>query len=142
MTTTKPRRHEANYKGLLRVFVFSWLKHCFAWMLLLRGHAGRPDGTLGFTHRAHAFKCELLDPLSLVRLRRIQVAFRVGGDAVHGVELAGLPSAIAEARQLGHRRAIEHMDFLVGAIGEEEVLLLWIFREGDVPRRAVAERVL
>src|SRR5438270_12550830 len=34
------------------------------------------------------------------------------------------------------------MDLLIGAIGEEEVLLLRIFREGDVPRRAVAERVL
>src|SRR5579862_3642918 len=34
------------------------------------------------------------------------------------------------------------MDLLIGSVGEVDVLLLRIFREGDVPNRAVAESVL
>ncbi len=50
---------------------------------------------------------ELLDAFALVRLDGVEVALGVGRDAVHGVELAGLPAAVAErssARRATHGR--------------------------------------
>ena len=63
-------------------------------------------------------------------------------DAVDGEELAGLAAAVAEAREDLQRLAQHDVDLLVLAVGEEQVLLLRILREGDVPDRAVAERLL
>ena len=61
-------------------------------------------------HGADALVVELLHALALVRLDRVEVALRVGRDAVHGVELTGLPAAVAEARQLVERLAVEDVD--------------------------------
>ena len=49
---------------------------------------------------------ELLQAPALVGLGRVDVALRIGRDAVDGEELAGLPAAVAEARQDLQRLAI------------------------------------
>src|SRR5262249_5134790 len=79
--------------------------------------------------------------LAAVGFGREDVALRVGGDAVHGVELAGLAAAIAEAGQNLHGVALYDVDLFVGAIGEGYVLLLWVFGERDVPHRPIAQGV-
>src|SRR5437868_5062943 len=61
---------------------------------------------------------------------------------MHGVELAGLTSAVAEATDDLESLAVQDVDPLVGAIGNIQEPLLRIFREGYVPNRSVAERVL
>src|SRR3954462_13915322 len=105
---------------------------------LVSGRLRRPDRALvrlgpGRETLVH----KLLQTLAAVRLGRIEVALRVGGDAVDRVELPGLTPAVAEAGELGERRAIEHVDLLVGAVGQVHVLLCPVLREGDVPHRAV-----
>src|SRR5689334_5444565 len=111
--------------------------------------ASRPALLLGpdhplflLRHRREALVDELLHALALVGLGCIDVALRVGRDAVDGVELAGLPAAVAERGEFGHRQSIEDMNLLVGAVGEVEVFLVAILREGNVPHGAVALRVL
>src|SRR5581483_3936366 len=55
---------------------------------LLRGaRPARPDGALLVGHRPDALVDKLLDALSFVGFGRVQVALRIGGDAVDGVEL-------------------------------------------------------
>src|SRR5437868_15232497 len=61
---------------------------------------------------------------------------------MHGVELAGLTSAVAEATDDLESLAVQDVDPLVGAIGNIQEPLLRIFREGYVPHRSVAQRVL
>src|SRR5439155_6379591 len=85
---------------------------------------------------------KLLQPLTAIRFGRVEVALRVGRDAVDGVELSRLAAAVAKRRQLGERFAIEDMDLFVRAIRQVEILLLRILRERNVPRRSVALRVL
>src|SRR5262249_1271120 len=106
------------------------------------GFRGPDRALILLGHRAETFVDKLLQPLTAIRLGRVDVALRVGRDAVHGVELPRLTAAVAEAGELGQRLAIEDVNFLVGAVGEIQILLLRIARERDVPRRAVAERVL
>src|SRR4030095_7454715 len=77
------------------------------------------DGTDALVH-------ELLDALSLVGLGRVEVALRVRRNAVHREELARLAAAIAEARQDLQRLAIHHVDPLVLAVPQKEVLLLGV----------------
>ncbi len=104
----------------------------------------RPDrrpGSVLVTGR-HPLVHEPLEALSLVRLGRVEVALRVDRDAVHAVELPGLPAAVAERRQLLQRLAIDDAHFLVHAVGHEDVLLLRVLRERDVPHRAGVLRVL
>src|SRR5581483_3607449 len=57
--------------------------------------------------RREPFVDEFLDALTAIGFRRVDVALRVGGDAVHAVEFARLPSALAERRQHLERLAIE-----------------------------------
>src|SRR5256885_3958957 len=90
-------------------------------------------------HRANALVDELLQALALVGLGRVEVALRVGGDAVHAEELAGLAAAVAETGQLLQRLAQDDAHLLVAAVGHENVALLRIAREGDVPDRAFAQ---
>src|SRR3954463_9843367 len=110
---------------------------------LLRRSA-RPHGTLvlALRDRLHALVEEALQAAAVVGLGRIDVALRVGGDAVNGEELPGHLAALAEAGEDLARPAIEDPYFLVVAIGEVDELLLRVIRKGDVPRRAVAERLL
>ena len=58
---------------------------------------------------------------------------------MHAEELAGLPPAVAEARQDFHRGALDDVHFLVHAVGKVDELLLWVFRKSDVPRRATTQ---
>src|SRR5471030_2140630 len=102
-----------------------------------------PDGALiRLRHRCETLVDKLLQTLTAVRLGRIDVALRVGRDAVHRVELPGLAAAVAEGGELGQRQAIEHVHLFVGAVRQVEVLLRGVLREGDVPHGAVAERRL
>ena len=95
-----------------------------------------------FRDRPQAFVDKLLHALPAIGLGGEDVALRIGGDAVHGVEFAGLPAAFAEARQDFERFALQDVDLFVRAIGQIDVLLLRILREGDVPHRSVAQRSL
>ena len=90
----------------------------------------------------HALVHELLHALAAIGLGREDVALGVGGDAVHGIEFAGLPSAVAEAGQNLQRLAVDNVDLLVRAVGQIDVLLLRVLGERDVPDRAVAQGVL
>src|SRR6185312_17247511 len=105
------------------------------------GLLGRPyRSLLRLRHRREPFVDELLQAAPLVGLGRIDVALRVDGDAVDREPLARLPAAVAEAGEDLHAGAIEDVDLLVLAVGQEQVLLLRILRERDVPHRSVAER--
>src|SRR6266705_5651222 len=84
------------------------------------GAGARPDRALILALRdaVHALVQEPLQAPPVVGLGRVEVALRVGGDAVHGVELPGLLAAVAEARQDFERLPIENPDALVFAVGE------------------------
>src|SRR5262245_8658669 len=69
-----------------------------------------------FRDGAQTLVHELLNAFSFVGFRRVQVALRVGGNAVHGIEHPRLTSAVAEAGQDLERGAIHDVDLLVGAI--------------------------
>src|SRR5881409_4343998 len=67
--------------------------------------AGWPGGA--FVLRRHWTKAsvrELLDALSAIGLRCVDIAFGVGRDAVQRIPLAGLPAAAAKAVDLGQCR--------------------------------------
>lgn len=70
------------------------------------------------------------------------VALRIRSDAVYGVEFTRLPPAVAEAGHHFERFSVDDPDLLVGAVRQEDVLLLRIFRKRDVPNRAVPQGVL
>ena len=61
---------------------------------------------------------------------------------MHGIKLARLPAAIPKAGQNLERVAQHDVDLLIRAICQEDVLLLRIFGERDVPDRAIAPRIL
>src|SRR5258708_32021149 len=108
--------------------------------LFIKPLAARPDYALAaLAHRTHALVDELLQALALVGLGRIDVALRVGGDAMHAEELAGLAAAVAKGGQLLDRLSHDDAHLLVAAVGHENVALLRVFREGDVPDRAFAQ---
>src|SRR2546422_7561830 len=75
-------------------------------------------------HRREAFVDELLQASSFVRFSRIDIAFRIRRDAVNSIELAGLPSAIAETRQHLEIVPLNNINLLVPAIGQINILLL------------------
>ena len=58
---------------------------------------------------------------------------------MHGVELAGLASSVAEAGEDFQRSAKHDVHLLVGAVSKINVFLLWIFGERDIPDRAVTQ---
>src|SRR5437660_7652275 len=91
--------------------------------------------------RLDALVDELLHALTLVGLGRVEVALGIRRDAVHTVELAGLPSAVAERGELLERVAQDHADPFVLAVGQEHEALVGIPRERDVPYRAGAARI-
>jgi hypothetical protein len=78
----------------------------------------------------------------VIGLSRKDVAFRIRGDAVYGIEFARLPPAVAETRDHFERFAVDDPDLLVGPVRQEDVFLLGIFRKSDVPNRAVPQGVL
>src|SRR5439155_23608299 len=70
--------------------------------------------------RAHAVIDEFLHALAFVRLGRVEVPLRIGGDAVHAVELARLAPSVAEIRNLLQGLAQDDAHLLVLAVGEED----------------------
>src|SRR5437660_11745787 len=103
----------------------------------------RPQYTLVFLgDRTESFVDELLDALAAIGFPCVDISFRIGGDAMHAVEFAGLAPTFTECSQDLKGLAIENMHAIILAVGEVEVLLLRISREGDVPSRAGAKRPL
>src|SRR6185503_20640563 len=95
--------------------------------------SSRPYGSLLLArHGAEPFVDELLETLSFVGFGRVEIAFRIHGDAVDGVELSRLSSAITKAGELFERVAAQDADLHVVAIGQVEIGLGRILRERDV----------
>src|SRR5678809_190381 len=104
--------------------------------------SSRPYGSLLLTrHGAEPFVDELLQTLSFVGFRGVEVALRVHGDAVHGVELPRLASTVAEAGELFERIAAQDADLHVVAVGHVQIRLRRILGEREVEHGAVAEAV-
>src|SRR5438477_9058583 len=97
-------------------------------MSLTRGGRPRPDGPLIRSRRAHSSVHEFLQPLTFPGLGCVQVAFGINGNTVHAIELAGLPSAVTETRDILQRLAIDNVDLVVHPVRHEDVFLLRIFR--------------
>src|SRR5437879_5090025 len=76
------------------------------------------DALILLRDRRHPLVQKLLDALAAVGLGREDVAFRIRGDAVDGVEFAGLTAAIAEAGEDLHGVALDDVHLLVRPIGE------------------------
>src|SRR5262245_32938577 len=97
----------------------------------------RPDRALVLrVHRGEALVDELLETLSFVGFRRVDVPLRVDGDAVYPEPLAGVAAAITKAREVLHRGTLDDVDPVVLAVGDIDKALLRVLREGDVPDRA------
>src|SRR5215471_2271027 len=93
-------------------------------------------------HRADALVVELLHALTFVGLGRVEVPLRIRSDAVHAVELARLPPAVAERSDFLKRLANDDAHPLVLAVGQHDEALLRVLGEHDVPHRAGAPGVL
>src|SRR3970282_1255916 len=100
----------------------------------------RPQDALVLrSDRGHSLVDELLNALPFVGFRGVDVALRIGGDAVHAVELTRLPPAGAEAGEDFELLPVDDVDLLVLAVGEVDVPLLGVSGEGDVPDRPASE---
>src|SRR5690606_41854010 len=69
-------------------------------------------------YRRHSLVHELLQSLTFVGFDGIYVAFRIRGQVVHSVELAGISPAVAETRQDLERLALDDVDLHVLAVGK------------------------
>src|SRR5215467_3072986 len=85
---------------------------------------------------------EPLHALTAIRFGCVDVALRIRRDAVDGIELSGLPTAVAKARQGFQRITQQNVDLLIRSIDEVDVLLLRILRKGDIPYRTVTQSSL
>jgi hypothetical protein len=74
-------------------------------------------------------------------LRRVEGALRVNRDVVHPLKLAGLAPVTAPLREHLSILARKRVDLAIGAVGDEDELLLRIDRQHQVPDRAVGERL-
>src|SRR4029079_5387882 len=83
-----------------------------------------------------SFQDELLHAFAFEIFPRVDVAFRVDGDAADAVERARIASAVAEAADDFEGVAARDEDLLIVSVGNIEVALLRIARKGDVPDRA------
>src|SRR4051795_4078661 len=87
-------------------------------------------------------KLELLDALSGIDLGGIDVALRIDRHGVNPVELAGVAAVMAEAADHAAVVALQHANLIVLAIGAEQIALLRIRPDRNIPHRTVSERVL
>src|SRR5258706_10151633 len=77
----------------------------------------RPDDALVFLgHRRQAFIHEALHALAAISFGGVDVALRIHGDAMHTVELPGLPSALTKSRQNFERLPVENVNPVILAI--------------------------
>src|SRR5436309_15756214 len=103
----------------------------------------RPNRSLIlFRDGTQTFVQEPLHALASIGFRCIDVALGIGCDAVHGIELAGLASSVAEAGEDVERVAERNGDLFVRTVGEVAISLSGIFGERDVPNRPVTQRSL
>src|SRR5437879_1764735 len=86
------------------------------------------------------FVNEFLHALSVIGLRGEDIAFRIGGDAVHAIKFARLASALAEGSENLKRIAQNDVHPVVLTVGKIDIGLLRILREGDIPGRPGTER--
>src|SRR5882757_194875 len=110
--------------------------HANAYLLFFRPQ----HALVFFCNWSQAFIHEFLQALSTVGFSRVDVALRIRGDAVYGVELTGLPSAVAETRQDLESVAQQDVHLLVSPIGEIDVLLPWVLRKGNIPNGPITQR--
>src|SRR5687768_16511309 len=75
---------------------------------------------------SHPAVHELLYPLPLVRLRRVDVALRIRRDRVYGKELPWLPPTPAELRENLQRLSVHHVHTLILSVGQIQKALLGI----------------
>ena len=103
----------------------------------------RPDNALFLLlHRAKALEDEFLHPLSFVGFGGVEVALRIRGNAVDGVELAGLAASVAEIGEFFQGIAEQNVNAVIGAVSQKHELLVGVFGKRDVEYGAVTERVL
>src|SRR6185295_9485218 len=79
----------------------------------------------------------LLNALAVMLLAGVDVASRIGSDAAHAQEPAGLTAAVADGPDFGERVALDDQHLLVMSVGDKDVLLTGVVREGDIPHRPV-----
>src|ERR1700722_7688504 len=85
---------------------------------------------------------ELLDPLTGVDLGGVDIALGVDRHGVNPVELPGVAAFVPETPDPAPVVALDDPDLVVLAIGAQQIGLLRIGPDRDIPHRAVAERVL
>src|SRR5258706_13986457 len=81
----------------------------FSCVLLLRPE----DALLWLRHRRKALVDELLHSLASPRLRSVEIASRISDDAMHGIELSGLASAVTNRRQRLECVSLDDVDLFV-----------------------------
>src|SRR5213078_4407040 len=102
----------------------------------------RPGHTLvSARYRTDALVDEFLHALTFVGLGRVEIAFGIGRDAVHAIELARLAPAVAERGDLLERLAHDDADALVLPVRQHDEALLGVLGKYDVPDRAGAAGV-
>src|SRR5882762_4879416 len=101
----------------------------------------RPQNALFFFRNwSQALVNKFLQALPAISFGRVDVALRIRGDAMHGVELPRLPSAVAETRQDLESVAQQDVHLLVRPIGEIDVLLRRVLRKSDIPNGTITQR--
>src|SRR5215472_18350336 len=85
---------------------------------------------------------EFLDALGVVDFAGIDVTELVHGHGMDPVELAGVAAAAAEPADHAAILALQNAYLVVLPVGVQQISLLGIGPDREVPRRAIAERVL
>src|SRR5262245_638063 len=77
-------------------------------------------------HRRETLINKLLQSPSLIGLGCVDVALRIGSDAVNSKELARLPATVSKARQHLQRIALDYVHLLIATVSQINVFLLRI----------------
>src|SRR3984957_5352963 len=85
---------------------------------------------------------EFLDALSGIDLGGIDVAFGIDRHRMDPVKLPGVAAVVSETADDGPILAVQDPDFIVLAIGAQQIGLFRVGPDRDIPHRAVAERAL
>ena len=81
-------------------------------------------------------KNEFLNPFSRIHLSRIEVSFRIHGDRVDPVELAGHAAVIADGSLQLSGHAIVNPNLVICAVGDHHILAVGIVRKGQIVSRS------
>src|ERR1700676_1158982 len=96
---------------------------------------------MGLSQRIRG-QLEFLDALSGVDLAGIDVALPVDRHGVNRVKLSGVAAIVSEAADDAAVLALQNPDFVVLAIRIQQISLLRIRPDRNIPGGAAAERVL